>query len=260
MILIEFVIFALIGVAAGLLGGLLGIGGGLITVPALLFTFHYFEFGSNYDMHVAIGTSIAAMVFTAASSAFAHDQKKGVYWNLFPPLGAGMAIGAMLGAFIAYSLSSTLLEMVFGFGIIIIGLYLLFTKENGVDDEIKIPHRTVLFLASVMIGTVSSILGIGGGLLLVPFLTFFGVPFHNAISTSAVTGFVIALTASISYFLFGFLKHQPNGYVYLPAFIVIGISSVLSAPFGTKLAYYLPPKILRTIFSIYLIAVGIWMI
>ncbi len=264
MFFLAIIIFAITGIFAGFFGGLLGIGGGLIAVPVLLLTFHLLGFSATNAMQVAVGTSLGAMVFTAASSAWAHYRQQGVNWHLFRLLIAGVAAGAILGALIADLLPSQKLAFIFGVFVFFIGVYFLLpTEKLEQPGELRPPHFFIMFTIGVIIGVISSILGIGGGIITVPILTAFRTPLRNAISTSAVIGFFIALIGAISFLFLG-LK-QPTftysiGYLYVPAFIFIGLTSSLAAPYGAKLAYTLPTHVLRRIFGVALILVGFLMI
>jgi len=263
--LIEFILLAVIGVFAGFLSGLLGIGGGLVTVPALLYMFHLLDFSSAYRMQIAVGTSLAAMVFTSLSSAWAHSLQKGVHWHLFRYLGPGIAVGAILGAMIADRLPSETLKLIFGVSVCLFGFYFLVVKKRGEieGNDRSTPHPLILAVVSVVIGTFSAILGIGGGVFIVPFLTVYHTPLKNAISTSAVAGLIVAFIGALSFLYLGLDKatyHESLGYLYLPAFLILGITSSLTAPYGAALVYSLPTTILRRIFGVFLIIVGISMI
>lgn len=282
-------IYAVTGVLAGFLAGLFGIGGGLITVPCLVFSFYLQGYVGPHIMHFAIGTSLGAMVLTAASSALAHVMNKGVYWNLFWGLAPGVVIGSVLGAFIADHTSSRMLELFFGISECIIGLYFFCSRaipisqnfsgkndvpncssiqKSGHSHEIKgtsfsssTPFLMTIF--GIAIGGFSTVLGIGGGIVTVPLLTAFRTPFRNAISTSAVSGFIIATVGAASFLYLGLENPSYNGsvgFIHIQAFIVIGITSALLAPYGAKCTYTLPVAMLRKAFGIILILTGVLMI
>ena len=257
-------IYGFIGVFAGFLGGLLGIGGGLVTVPSLVLCFYLQGYASTHSMQLAIGTSLGAMVFTAASSAIAHYLKKGIYWNLFWGLAPGIVLGAVLGAIIADRVSNRILELFFGFSECLIGIYFFFSHTSKEEKEgARPPHHLFLVFIGIAIGAFSTVLGIGGGIVTVPILTAFGTPFRNAISTSAMAGFLIAIIGAIAFLYLG-LEHSAYqgsvGFVYVPAFIMIGITSALLAPYGAKCTYALPVGMLRRGFGVILIGAGISMI
>lgn len=264
MSILPFILYALIGVFAGFSGGLLGIGGGLVAVPGLFLIFQWQSFPESLMMQQAIGTSLAAMFFTAASSAIAHSLKKGVNWHLFRLLAPGVIVGSVFGALIADRLPSRELMFIFGISECLIGAYFLIPQLNRDKESSSTTPRTVIFLIlGILIGSISTILGIGGGVITVPVLTAFRTPLKNAISTSAATGFLIALIGAASFFLLGLRQPVLNGsagYIYLPAFIAIGITSSLFAPLGAKLAYALPSERLKHVFGIFLLIVGISML
>jgi uncharacterized protein len=254
-------IYLLIGIFAGFFAGLLGIGGGLITVPALLLIFHRLGFPAETIMQTAIGTSLAAMVFTSASSAWAHYLKKGVYWHIFIPLIPGIFIGSILGAFIVSILPSKSVALIVGISECLIGFYFFLPKTTyGKEWDFR---GWMFALVGVIIGIISTVLGIGGGVITVPILTVLKVPIRNAISTSAVTGFLIAIVGAISFLLLGFQhanKAETIGYLYIPAFLIIGVSSTLIAPIGARYAYIFPTEILKKVFGLLLIGIGFWMV
>ncbi|MCE5317704.1 MAG: sulfite exporter TauE/SafE family protein [Parachlamydia sp.] len=262
MSVLPILAYILIGLLAGFFGGLLGIGGGLIVVPALLLVFHQLGFANTYLMQIAIGTSLGAMLFTSASSAWAHYRQKGVNITYFYRLAFGVILGAIAGALFADFLSSRSLSLIFGLSVIAIGGYFLMpAKESKTFQASNSPSVTLMTLFGSLIGALSSILGIGGGVITVPILTAMGMPLRNAISTSAAVGFLIALVGALSFFLLG-LKHQTfgSGYLYLPAFICIGITASLAAPYGARLTYIWPTSTLRRIFGAVLILTGISML
>jgi uncharacterized membrane protein YfcA len=248
----TILLYCLIGAIAGLLAGLLGIGGGLVVVPSLyaILTFIPLE----YRLKIAIGTSLGAMIFTAGASFISHSYRKGVNWTYFRLLLPGVIIGAIIGAFIAFVLPGRWLELVFGVGFCLIGLYFLF------PDSQKTPFiHPYHLLAGLVIGTLSSILGIGGGILTVPYLTWIRTPLREAIGTSAALGLPIALVGAFSFFVLG-QESGGTGYLYLPALGFIALTSTILAPFGAYLAYLLPTSILKRLFGIFLCAVGLYML
>ena len=257
----DIIIYIIIGIFAGFFGGLLGIGGGLVTVPSLLAMFHWLDYPNKYVMQVAIGTSLCAMVITSGSSACAHICQKGVHWKMFRALSPGIILGAIIGALIADWLPSNDLEKIFGVSICFMGVYFLLPLH--VNERERMPGFFILSAIGTVIGSISSILGIGGGIITVPILTAMGTPLRNAISTSAATGFLIAFTGGVSFLILGLRQETFTGaigYLYLPAFFFIAIASSIAAPYGAKLVYILPVPTLRKIFGTVLIIVGITMV
>lgn len=256
----EGFIYLVVGIIAGFLSGLLGVGGGLIVVPSLLATFYVLGFYPENMMQVAIGTSLSAMVFTSAASALAH--RKGVNWFLFKELVLGICLGSILGAFLAHILPTKHLQVIFGIFICIFGIYFLtFNRINALERNSK-PNSWIMTLSGLLIGAISSILGIGGGIITVPVLIIFGASMRQAIATSAVTGFAIAIVGALSFAYLGSSEGVDGhaGYVYMPAFLIIGLSAAFLAPIGAKYAYSTPTIVLKRIFGIYQITIGLLMI
>ena len=256
---IEIALYSMIGLISGFFGGLLGIGGGLITVPALLLTFQH----ADHAMHLAVGTSLAAMIFTSLSSATAHSLKKGVRWPIFRVISFGIIIGASLGGFIADHFSSERLAFFFGSFAIGFGIYFLSPRGNIERETRAFVTSKVMVLPGICIGALSALLGIGGGLMMVPFLTYCGVQIREAISTSAVTGVLIAIFGALSFLFFGLGDPSLKGtlgYIYIPAFIAVGIASCIAAPLGARLTHSLPLPLMRKIFGVFLIFVGLSMV
>ena len=262
MTFLPLIIYVLVGAVAGFLGGLLGIGGGLVTVPALLVTFTLLGFPEASSMRVAIGTSLGAMVFTSCVSAISHLLRNGIYWPLFRTLTPGIVVGAVLNALLAKRLSGNELKLLFGFFECVCGLYFCFFRQKKRVQEFKIPNFLILFVIGLGVGALSTLLGIGGGLVTLPILLSFGTPMKNAIATSAAMGFFTAIVGTVSFLLIGL--HEKTfegaiGYLYVPAFITIGIASMLAVPLGVKLTYRLPTSLLKRIFGVILILAGISM-
>lgn len=257
---LAWVIYAVIGMVAGFLGGLLGIGGGIIVVPALIWTFSFQGYQSSHLMQVAVGTSLGAMVLTSASSAWTHYQQKGIYWHLFRMLLPGSLLGAVFGALLADYLPSDYLKLIFGVCECVIGMHFLIPSSSKPDGPIQSFHSILFFCFGLLIGTLSTLLGIGGGIITVPILTTFYVPIRHAIATSAALGFLNAVIGAISFFYLGLDAEMASGnigYLYLPAFTVIGICASVLAPYGAKKAYIWPAHTLRRLFGAVLILVGL---
>ncbi len=264
MTLLSVCILILIGLAAGLLAGLLGIGGGIVTVPCLLYFFQAYGKGGLYPMQVAVGTSLGVMLFTAASSAWSHQLKKGILWSFLKVYAPAVAVGATIGAFIADQLPSRQLELLFGVYALFFGVRFIFSNKKPCDNALEeAPKANKTIALGMLTGIVCSALGIGGAPFTVPFLTLHHYPLQRAISTSSAVGFLIALIGSLSFFFFGLeakLGSEHVGYLYLPAFFLTGLASIMTAPLGAKLTYRLPVGVLKRIFGILLILVGVSLI
>ncbi|MBB5017044.1 hypothetical protein HNQ59_000306 [Chitinivorax tropicus] len=245
-----------IGIGAGFLAGLLGVGGGLIIVPMLVFCFE--QQGFHDPLHLALGTSLASILFTSLSSIRAHHGRQAVNWQIVRRITPGILVGTFLGAQIAGALPTTPLKWFFIVFIFYVAVQMLLNiKPQPSRGLPTLPGMTGVGLG---IGSVSSLVGIGGGSLSVPFMSWCNVKIHEAIGTSAAIGFPIALAGAAGYITSGWA--QPSlpmgslGYVYLPALTGIVITSVLMAGQGAKLAHTLPVAQLKKAFAVLLLAVG----
>ncbi|MDX1654131.1 MAG: sulfite exporter TauE/SafE family protein [Candidatus Competibacteraceae bacterium] len=263
MVLLETLLFYLaLGAFAGILAGLLGVGGGLVIVPAVAWMLALQGVDDSRIMHLAIGTSLATIVVTSLSSIRAHHRRGAVLWPVFVQLAPGIVVGALLGSLIAAALPGASLQMVFGVFVLIIAAQMGFGFR-------PIPHRNLpgpagMAAAGALIGMLSAIVGIGGGSLTVPFLTWCNIAIRSAVATSAACGLPIAVAGTLGFAVTGWGEAQlPSwslGYIYLPALMGIVTASVLSAPLGAKLAHVLPTGSLRKIFAVFLAMVGVKML
>lgn len=258
----EIILYLFTGAVAGLSAGLLGIGGGLVIVPILFFIFSQQPVPAEHVMHMALATSLATIIITSFASARAHHQRDAVLWPIVFSLSPGIVIGAWLGAMFASTLASDVLRPVFGIFELLVALYLLVNyKPETHGNHIS---KTASFTGGTVIGSVSSIVGIGGGTLTVPFLLWHNIPIRNAVASSAACGFPIAVAGTAAYIVSGWnvsgLTPYTLGYVSLPAFALIIVTSMVTAPLGASLAHRLPETTLRTVFALVLVALGVKML
>jgi uncharacterized protein len=256
------VIYALTGVFAGLIGGMVGLSGGIIIVPVLHFLFIQQGFPSSILMQLAVTTSLATIIITSMSATYVHHQKRAVLWPTVNRFAPGLLIGACLGAVMADSVSSNVLRVVFGVFEILVAIQI--GLELKPKAHSTLPGTTGLVGSGAGIGLLSTLLGIGGGSLTVPFLLWFNVNIRNAVAVSAACGFPIAVAATTALVIAGWDNpEQPVhslGYLYWPAALCIIAMTVFSAPMGARLAHYLPIPTLRRIFAVVLAIVGIRML
>ena len=252
-------VYMAIGVFAGISAGLLGVGGGAVTVPLLLWAFSAQGISQALATHIALATSLAAMVFTSLSSMLAHAKKGAVLWRVFLFLACGVAIGAVAGVLTAVNISGTVLQLAFAVFLTYVALQMIFGFSP--DAERRLPPTPGLVGAGGVIGCVSMYFGIGGGSLTVPFLSYCGVPPARAVGTSAALGLPIALWGTVLYIVSGWgqqgLPGASMGFVYLPAAFGILLTSVPFAKFGARLAHRLKPRQLRRVFGGVLLVVAI---
>ena len=256
-------IYLIIGSIAGIMGGLLGIGGGSLTVPALLLMFSLWGFPKDHLMHIAIGTSLCAMVINTCSSTYFHHRKGAVVWKAVKHIVLGIILGSFLGAFLARDLSSDFLQEFFGVFACLIGLVFVRPTSKVIQGTHKMPGFFVFGLVGTGVATLANLLGIGGGFFMVPLLLYFRFDEKKAVATSSATSFLISLGGAIGYLIAadrGLGMPGCFGYVYMPAFLAISLSSLVASFYGVKLAHALPPSLLRKIFAATMVAIGLSMI
>lgn len=260
--MIVFILSLILGMFSGLMAGLFGIGGGLVIVPILVLLFTAQDFPAELVMIMAIATSLATIIVTSIASVLAHHRLGSVLWEKVVSLGPGIMIGAALGAVIAENLDADVLRFMFIAFLLYVGVQMALQLEPKLPP---IKHFKALdFGVAGLIGMISSILGIGGGTLTVPFLVSCRHPMRNAVATSSACGLPIAVMGTLSYALLGSNEAQlPDwslGYVYVPAFLGIALSSVYTAPIGADLAHKLPAQELKRYFSLLLFVMAAKMI
>ena len=251
-----------VGAIAGILGGMLGIGGGLIIVPMLIFCFNLEGITDERAMHLALGTSMASIMFTAASSAIAHHRRNNVEWIVVRRLTAGILIGAFIGTCIVALIPAATLKMLFVVFLSYVAIQMVVGKKP--KPSRVLPGPVGMAGAGGVIGLVSSWVGIGGGTLSVPFMVWHNVPLKSAIGTSAALGFPIAVAGTIGYLYNGMgVADRPAytiGYIYLPALAGIAVVSTLTAPLGARIANATPVDRLKKVFAVLLLVVAVRMI
>ncbi len=261
-ILSTLLFYLTLGLFAGVMAGLLGVGGGLIIVPALAWILHHQQVDDAIVMHLAIGTSLATIVVTSISSVRAHHRRGAVLWPIFWRLTPGIVVGAWLGAAIADALPSAVLSKVFAVFVLTVAAQMGFGAKPAPHREL--PGTTGMLTAGGVIGAVSAIVGIGGGSLTVPFLTWCNTAIRQAVATSSACGLPIALAGALGFVVTGLnATGRPDwslGYIYGPALVGITLTSMLSAPLGAKLAHTLPTEMLKKVFAVFLTLVGVKML
>ena len=246
------------GCAAGIIAGLLGVGGGIVVVPALYFLFTAQGLPHAHIMQMALGTSLATIVFTSVASFRAHDKRGAVRWDIFKSITPGILVGSFVGSWVAAQLSTKFLKGFFVVFLYYVSIQMLLNIKPKATRQM--PGTAGMFGAGGLVGLISNLVGIGGGTITVPFMTWCNIPIHVAVGTASAIGFPIAIAGVIGYVANGVGKADlPGlsiGYIYLPALIGIVATSMLTAKYGAKLAHALPVGTLKKVFALFLLAMA----
>jgi uncharacterized membrane protein YfcA len=255
---IELAAYLVTGVFSGLLAGLLGLGGGIVVVPSLILLFGMQGFVSDWVPHLAVGSSLATIIGTGAASALAHHRRGAVRWDLFLRLAPWIVLGAWMGSVVAGALPQVWLQRFFGIFLLYVGVRML--RRRAVTAFGKMPGAAGMALAGTGIGALSSLVGIGGGTLTVPFLHRSGLDMRRSVATSSACGLPIAVAGSIGFAVVGWgregLPAGSVGFVYWPAVAVILLASVPVAPVGAWLAHRFASEMLKRIFAVLVLLVA----
>lgn len=246
--------YLLLGLFVGLFAGMLGIGGGTMLVPLMVFMFSVQQFPDDRILHLALGTSLATIVFTSLSSIRAHHKRGAVRWDVFRNAALGLVVGTMFGAFIADRLNTRYLAVVFVTFVVYSAIQLVLDKKPKAARQL--PGRVGMAGGSGVVGIISSLVGAGGGVVTIPLMVMCNVPMRNAVGTSAALGLPIALAGAMGYIVTGLAQEQMPplslGYVYVPALIGIVTGTFVTVPIGAKLAHSMPVSRLKKIFALIL--------
>ncbi len=254
-------VFPLLGVVAGVLAGLLGIGGGLVLIGALVWLLPVYGIPAEAAMHAALASSLASIVLTASSSARAHHRRGSVLWPTVAWMVPGLMLGGWLGSLLAVELQGQVLRWCVALYCFLVAAQMMFGgRRGGAAHDGTVPTGWPMVAAGGGIGAVSAVVGIGGGSMTVPLLVWRGVVPVRAVGTSSACGIFIGLASATGYALHapaGVLPAHAVGYVYLPAAIGIAVASVLAAPLGTRLAHAISGAALKRVFAGFMVLVGI---
>lgn len=251
------------GVAAGVIAGLLGVGGGIVVVPVLEFVLELLGVPAAIRMHVAVGTSLAVIIPTSISSARAHHIRGAVDIGLAKRWTPFIVIGAVIGILIASRVDGPVLTAVFGVVALLVAIKMVLPLDNRTLTA-AVPRGPATALIPTAIGTISTMMGIGGGSMTVPALTLMSEPIHKAVGTSALFGLVIAIPGALGFLYAGWgaesLPAGSLGFVNLIGFAFIAPTTVLTAPLGAKLAHALSRRHLSLAFGSFLLLISVRMI
>jgi uncharacterized membrane protein YfcA len=247
------------GIVAGLLAGLLGVGGGIVIVPVLYSLLTALDIDPDVRMHVAVGTSLATIIVTSVSSVRSHNKRGAVDFALLKSWGPAIFVGVLIGTVLAGYVDGEVLTAVFGVTALVVALNMLL-RRAGARLRDDFPNAPVKGLLGVAIGTISTMMGIGGGTLSVPILSAFGYEMRRAVGTASAIGFIIAIPGTIGFILFGL--GEPGrppfslGYVNLAAAALLIPITTLAAPYGARIAHAIPQRALQLCFAFFLAVTG----
>ena len=247
----EILLYFLLGTFSGVLAGLFGIGGGIIIIPTFFYIFSYLGFAEEILSHMVLGSSLGVIVFSSLSSTFSHHLKGAVNWKLIKVVVPSIVIGSSLGGVTAGYLESSTLQGLVSLFLVVASIQLIF--EFPPPSQNPKTNLVGPVIAGGGIGWLSGVFGIGGGIFSVPYFYHRGLMMMNAIGTSAACGIPIALAGSISYMVIGFeninLPNNSIGYIYLPATLIVGLMSSITAKYGVNIAHRMKQKKLRIAFA-----------
>ena len=254
----QYILFALVmaltAIPVGFSAGLFGIGGGLISVPVLFYIFGALGLSNDYLMHLAVGTSFAIIVPTSISSVLAHHKFKAVDFNIVKTYGLYAILGAILGTIFASTLKTEQLILFFVIVTFFLGIYLIFLKEKKIETNLNFKTHYKIFFGFIS-GFISAPMGIGGAIMNVPVLKFFGFSINRAIGSAAAVGFLIATTASIGFLITGNYKEinapLSVGFINIPAFLIFVPITIFMAKFGARTVHNIDKKLITKLFGLF---------
>ena len=254
----QYILFALVmaltAIPVGFSAGLFGIGGGLISVPVLFYIFGALGLSNDYLMHLAVGTSFAIIVPTSISSVLAHHKFKAVDFNIVKTYGLYAILGAILGTIFTSTLKTEQLILFFVIVTFFLGIYLIFLKEKKIESNLNFKTHFKIFFGFIS-GFISAPMGIGGAIMNVPVLKFFGFSINRAIGSAAAVGFLIATTASIGFLITGNYKEinapLSIGFINIPAFLIFVPITIFMAKLGARTVHNIDKKLITKLFGLF---------
>lgn len=250
------------GTFAGTLSGMFGIGGGIVLVPTLLYAFDQFGYDPTFTTHIAVGTSLAIIIPTSISSANSHFKRGAVDLFLIRKLMIPVSVGAVAGAVIADHVSGNLLKAIYSVIALFIAVNILRKKSRILSETL--PTQGFAHIHAAVIGVFSTMMGISGGALFVPYFTAYNQPMLKAVGTSAALGLFISTPGATAFALNGLdVSGRPPlsfGYVSLIGFLCVIPMAVLMAPVGARIAHQIDKLLLKRLFAIFLVLMSLRMI
>ena len=263
LLLQMLALLMVIGGFAGVLAGLLGVGGGIVLVPAFYYAFQTLGYDGPQLMQMCLATSLATIIVTSVRSVLSHNKKGAVDWDILRGWAPGIVVGALIGVWVATGLRSATLTGIFGILGITVGLYMGLGRAHWRLAP-EMPQGVTRMILSPILGFLSVLMGIGGGSFGVPLMSLYGRPIHRAVATAAGFGILIAVPSVLGFLLLEIdPAHRPPftlGAVNLVAFVVVIAMTLITAPWGVKLAHAMDPKPLKRVFAVFLTLVALNML
>ncbi|NGX56440.1 MAG: hypothetical protein K1060chlam5_00681 [Candidatus Anoxychlamydiales bacterium] len=259
---IEIIFFIILGIIAGTFSGMFGIGGGVFVVPFLSIIFNYMGFEKTLIIKYSIATSLSIMVLTSISSFYFHYKNKNVIFEILKKIIFFMIFGTIIGTIFAHFLKSEVLTILFAVFLLLISIKMFIGFNIKKRKKVIYPSLKILSFFGSIIGLKSGLLGIGGGSLSVPMLSYFGYPMRKAAGTSSSFTLIISIVGTVSYIILGSqMQSQKDflGYIYIPAFLITSIFSYVFANVGARLANIISNKLLRIMFAVFLLLLSLKM-
>ena len=254
------ILMVLTAIPVGFVAGLFGIGGGLITVPFLYYIFGSLDIDQQYTMHLAVGTSFAIIIPTSIVSVLTHQKFKAVDFDIVKNYGSFVILGVIIGAIFAASLKTKSLVLFFSIIILFLGIYLILLKEKEKNLIIKMKLYSKIILG-FLVGFISAPMGIGGAVMNVPILKFFGYPITKAIGSSAAIGFLIALFGAIGFLISGkYLESDlplSVGFLNIPAFLIFIPITTFMARIGARTIHKIDKDKISKYLGIFLLLIAV---
>ena len=249
----------LTAIPVGFFAGLFGIGGGLISVPFLYYLFSSFGVNPMYIMHLAVGTSFSIIIPTSIVSVLTHHKFKAVDFNIVKSYGGYVVVGVFFGTIFAASLNTKPLVLFFSIVVFILAFYLLYLKEKETNIKLSMKLSSKIFFG-FMSGFISAPMGIGGAVMNVPILKFFGYSINNAIGSSAAIGFLIALFGAIGFLITGSYLEVglplSIGFLNIPAFLIFIPITTFMARIGARTVHRIKKQKISKYFGVFLLVIG----
>ena len=255
-----YLLYAICGSIGGFLGGLLGLGGGIIFVPTLFFIFTLYGLNSEHLMQSAVSTSLACVVISSLSAALKHNKNKLINWRSFKKMLPGLILGSVLGVILITVLSNEMIKFYYGILLILISTYLIFEKERQLNKSVPYGEYKFIHIFSFFTGTISTMLGIGGGTLTTPYFKYHGDNMKTSIATAAACGVPIALVGIVITFMInkvsGIFDRTIFDFIIIDAFIIMSASTLIFSYIGAGVTFITNTIFLKYIFSVTLLITG----